>query len=177
MINFIPRLVLLFVTIITCTALLPSVSAKNSTEYKVKAAFIYNFLKFTTWPESAASGSINICVMGDNPFGETLLPLEKKKIKGRAIRVTNISNTSKINNCTVAFVSDSEEDRLDDIIKSVQKKPILTVSDISHFAQEGGVIGFYERDGKIKFAINTANASKSGLVLSAKLLELSKVIE
>jgi YfiR/HmsC-like len=44
-------------------------------EYQVKAAFLFNFTKFVEWPQQAfknASDPMSICVLGSNPFGNSL---------------------------------------------------------------------------------------------------------
>ena len=41
-----------------------------SQEYRVKAAYLYNFVKYVEWPDT--KGPIRICVAGQNPFGTVL---------------------------------------------------------------------------------------------------------
>ena len=46
-----------------------------SEEYQIKAAFLYNFIKFVEWPKDRFSGDkdpIVIGVVGKDPFGEVL---------------------------------------------------------------------------------------------------------
>ena len=48
----------------------------DSSEYLIKAGFIYNFAKFVEWPLEAFKDSndrISICVLGKNPFGTSLV--------------------------------------------------------------------------------------------------------
>src|SRR5690606_415551 len=48
--------------------------AADNKEYLVKAAFIYNFVKFVEWPGEkniSKQSNINICVMGNSPMIET----------------------------------------------------------------------------------------------------------
>src|SRR4051812_7403633 len=43
-------------------------------EYRVKAAFILNFVRYVEWPEdSLGPGPLTICVAGHNPFGNALV--------------------------------------------------------------------------------------------------------
>ena len=44
-------------------------------EYRVKAAYLYNFVKYVEWPGKGRS-SILICIAGQNPFGDELTQLE-----------------------------------------------------------------------------------------------------
>ena len=80
--------------------------------------------------------------------------------------------------CSVLFVSASEENRLPSILATAQQFSILTVSDIPHFAERGGVIGLMLQQGKIRFEVNRDAAEKSRLSLSSELLKVAtKVIE
>ncbi|HOK66788.1 MAG TPA: YfiR family protein [Anaerohalosphaeraceae bacterium] len=68
-------------------------------EYQVKAAFIYNFMKFTDWPpekmENGGAGDsspppMQIGIVGENPFGKAFEPLMDKKIKERPLKLVFI---------------------------------------------------------------------------------------
>ena len=53
----------------------PLFSQNVSRENQLKAAFLYNFSQFVTWPDDAFSNSsspIAIGVLGENPFGPVL---------------------------------------------------------------------------------------------------------
>jgi hypothetical protein len=65
-------------------------------EYQVKAAFIYNFIKFVDWPkevgrepEQNGAGDntepITVGIIGRNPFGKTLDAITKKNIRNRKV--------------------------------------------------------------------------------------------
>ena len=46
-----------------------------SSEYRIKAVFLFNFVQFVEWPPDAFASStapIVICVVGADPFGEAL---------------------------------------------------------------------------------------------------------
>lgn len=68
------------------------------TEYRIKAAFIFNFMKFTEWPrekEPKADAnavapealSMKIGILGKNPFGKSFLPIQEKTIREHPIEV------------------------------------------------------------------------------------------
>lgn len=61
-----------------------------SKEEQVKAAYIFNFATFTTWPESAFSSSespVVIGIVGDDPFGIFLDEIVSGEKKDRVIRL------------------------------------------------------------------------------------------
>jgi dihydroxyacid dehydratase/phosphogluconate dehydratase len=55
---------------------------------------------------------------------------------------------------------------------------LLTVSDIPHFAERGGVIGLVSQEDRIRFEVNRSTAEESHLLLSSELLKVAvRVIE
>lgn len=146
-----------------------------SKEYKVKAAFLYNFLKFIEWPQDQAETPLTICILGENPFDDALLPLQKKQLHGRQLRVKQIKRSEPYDSlCQALFISPSEENYMLEILKKVAQKPILTISDIRNFILEGGGIGFYQEGGRVRFEINANAITEKKLIVSSKLLELAK---
>ena len=53
------------------------VSAQDVTEPALKAAFIYNFAKFTEWPAAPAQEPFVLCVLGDAAVGDALVQAVK----------------------------------------------------------------------------------------------------
>jgi hypothetical protein len=153
----------------------------NPTESQVKAAYLYNFGKFVRWPgdQAGKADSLEICVLGKDPFGPILdSTVEGDKIDGRKITVRRLSKFQELASCSILFVGASEEARLGPILSAAQRQGLLTVSDIPHFAEHGGVIGFVIQENKIRFEVNRGAAERSNLVLSSELLKVaSRVIE
>ncbi len=56
---------------------IPTLShANNISEYRIKAAFIYNFARFTQWPDD--TDELKICIYGDDPFGSSNSPQQNR---------------------------------------------------------------------------------------------------
>jgi hypothetical protein len=71
-------------------ALLGTVAtAQDVTEPALKATFIYNFAKFTTWPDALpTSEPWVICVLGDTAVGDALTrAVEGRALAGHAMKV------------------------------------------------------------------------------------------
>ena len=155
--------------------------SSGPTESQVKAAYLYNFGKFVGWQadRAAIADSFEICVLGKDPFGAVLdATVSGESIGGRKITIERASETEQATGCSVLFVSSSEESRLTPILAAAQKMSLLTVSDIPHFAERGGIIGLVSQQGKIRFEVNRGAAGRSHLVLSSELLKVAtKVIE
>lgn len=169
-----------FITAVIAACMLPlgatvSRAAENELEYKVKAAFLLNFAKFVTWPETAnAPTSFSLCVVGEDPFGAALNGVEEKQIGGQNVRLRRgLAIGDGLAQCRLLFVGSSERANVQRILQVVAGKPVVTVGDIEGFARAGGMFEFKDLGGRLSFVINNAKAKESGLRISASLLSLA----
>ena len=148
-------------------------------EYRVKAAFLYNFAKFVEWPVGSfknAEDPIIICVLG-NPFGDRLEnTVNGKEIDGRRLIVRQISDISEAAGCHILFVATGKK-RVTDLLGSVKASPVLTIGESGNFAEAGGVIGFKLESGKVRLQINIYAAERAHLRVSSKLLGLAEIVK
>jgi hypothetical protein len=151
----------------------------SGTDYKLKAAYLYQFTKFTEWPTSFfkdKNSPIQICILGRNPFGSMLDSFSSKASQDRILSVINVSSLDEVSNCHVVFISKSEEKRLPQILQRIEFSPVLTVSDMDGFAQRGGMIGFVPTKRKIKLEINVDASILAGAKISSKLLKVATLV-
>jgi hypothetical protein len=149
-------------------------------EYEVKAAFLYNFAKFVEWPEVSGAGGAPefvIGILGQDPFGSDIAVIEGKSVNGKILKIVRSDSLAELNNCQVLFISGPVENRLDDILKKLGSRPILTVGDTHGFAHAGIMINLFKKDNKIRFEINPTAAEKTGLRISSHLLRLARIID
>ena len=148
-------------------------------EYAVKAAYLYNFAKFVEWPPGAFSKNdapLVICIAGDNPFGDTLTVISNKTVDNHPVEVRNTSVMASFDRCHIIFISRAEQGRFKTVLAKLARLPILTVSDISGFAQFGGMIELFEAEQRIRFNININAARQANLRLSSQLLKLATIV-
>ncbi|MGZ5050708.1 MAG: YfiR family protein [Methylobacter sp.] len=146
-------------------------------EYKVKAGYLYNFTKFISWPEDN-SETFNLCIIGDDPFGDLIDSIEQRSAFGRPIKLFRFSVLSREQRCHILFVAIDIRDN--SLLKSMLATPdvsTLTVGESAEFAAQGGMIGFINREGKIKLQINQKMLQLSNLKISAKLLEVAELVD
>ena len=173
----VPGIVLvLFTASIAASAELPRPS-----EYELKAAFLFNFIKFTDWPADELAKSDDrfiIGVVGKDPFGAILDKIiEGETVHNRAIVARRFSRMDEAaTNSHVLFISSSEDTNLPAILKILDQRSVLTVSDIDNFAQRGGIISLKKENNKIVFDINLETAKRVGITMNAQLLKLAKIV-
>lgn len=174
------RMGLLQIAGVICALLAsPNVRAQQPTtsEYEVKATYLYNFARFTEWPAKGADAKDNsfaVCVLGHDPFGSILdTILAGEAIHGKHMVHKRISTVQDAGNCRIVFISSSEESRLKETLGVLEKMSALTVSDIHDFSVRGGMIQFVLDQNKVRFEVNLETAGKAGLVLSSELLKVA----
>lgn len=144
-------------------------------EYEIKAAFIYNFIGFTEWPEKTGA-NLNICTLGESPLNIAFDALEKKSAKGVIIRVHRLRIEDSLKDCQVIFLGELDRMSFIKIMNSLKSMPILTVTDSAGLVEEGVMIELGIEERRIVFKINVESAKKSRLMISSKLLRLAKVV-
>lgn len=143
----------------------------------VKAAFLYNFTKFVTWPGElsiASRSSINICVIGNNTLGDATAVFKEGSTATLTINAKILSSSPTTpGECHIAFLTTSQPRAL---AKQLQAASILTVSDAESFAENGGMIGFVEENNKIRLVVNKLAVEQAGLKIDAQLLEIARKV-
>jgi hypothetical protein len=164
-----------------CLVSTPSFYAQTTrpTEYQVKAAYLFNFGKFVTWPQARqGSGTFSVCVLGQDPFGGALeATVRDETIDGLPLTAQHITRPEAAANCRIVFVSSSDRSHLATILDVLNHFPVLTVSDMPEFCSHGGMIEFVLEGDRIRFAVNLVAAERARLKMSSDLLKVaSRVI-
>jgi len=161
-------------TLLACIPAPSGIAGQTSTEYRIKAAFLYNFTSFVTWPEDPAGASgFTLCVLGDDPFGNLLDKLAGKSVNGAQLVIRRLDDLVLLEECRLVFFSETASDQIDDALARLHELAVLTVSDIHGFTDRGGIIEFRIIANKVRFDINLGAAESAGLGISSKLLSLA----
>ncbi len=152
-----------------------------SAEYKFKALYLYNFTKFIKWNEDDKSKNVfKIAIIGPDPFGTILENSYKgKKINNLPISISRFISMDKLKKTNVYFISkEIVKDDILEILTFAKNNDIVTVSDYPDFIELGGVIGFVNIKGKVKFEINSKESKAIDKSISSRILRLAtKVIK
>ena len=150
-------------------------------EGQAKASLLFNFAKFTTWPESAfhsKSEPLIIAIIGTNPFGDALKQFEGKRIKGRQIKIEHFSNPKEYTKSHILFCKITSRAELRSLIRNLklEENHVLTVGDYSGFARAGGIIGLKFRGNRLALEYNSAAAKRANIYLSEQLVNLAEPV-
>jgi hypothetical protein len=172
-------------------------------EYKVKAAFILNFIKFVDGgrfgpvdiagakPSAAEpNGPITVGVLGKSPSPSAFAELAGKQVRDRSVVVQSFKGFEElkdkdgripeqhpdikaIRKCHVLFICPSEKPHLAKILQDLRKDNILMVADVPGFLETGGIVNFVIVENKVRFEINLAAAARAKLQIRSSLLRLA----
>jgi hypothetical protein len=163
-----------------------------SEERQIKAAFLYNFIKFVGWPKdrfSSDKAPIVIGVVGKDPFGEILDQVSRKPLKDRPLVIKRFASVpsedadpvhpqlDQIRQCHVLFICPSEKKVSKRLMAAVEEVALLTVGDDPGFLEEGGMINFLVEERKVRFEIGLVKARSAKLDISSQLLRLAKRVD
>lgn len=148
-------------------------------EQEIKAGLLYNFLKYTQWPDDhsqAATGDVVVCLFGGDPFDGHLQPMAGRTVNQHAIKIRNVKGADDLTSCSLVFVHANQKADWPQLQKSLAGKDVLTVSDFDGFAASGGMIEFIRADNRIGIKINVDAVKAAHLAVDDRLLKLASAV-
>ncbi len=152
--------------------LLTPARADELPEYRLKAAFLFNFAAFTDWPAETGP-TLNLCLFGGDPFGAELDALQGKKVGERTINLSRRVNLEGLKSCQVVFVAAAAQDSLPRVLEALRTQPTLTVADSPGALQRGVGLNMHLSQGRVSFEANVKAVKAVRLGFSSRLLRLA----
>lgn len=151
-------------------------------EQKVKAAYLYKFTHYVTWPESAFENPKSPFVIGilkQDPHGDLLDRIAaSRKAQGRRIVVKRFDKVNDISNCHLVFLfADNNGNACKVAIANTKEQEVLLIGDSAVPPEKGFPIRFFhDADGTIGLQINVDAMKQRSLKADAKLLNISTIV-
>lgn len=161
-----------FVLLLLSLGALSTAWSQDLPEYRLKAAFLYNFAAFTDWPADGGN-NLQVCVYGADPFGEELDAINGKSIGARTLVVQRKTSAESLRTCQILFVPPASIAQLPRLLEAIRGLPVLTVADTPGAMQKGVMLNMLLQQGRISFEANLGAARAARLALSSKLLRLA----
>lgn len=167
----------LLVTSLACSLSISTTTFANNTspEYAVKAAYIFNILRFVESADNSLFNNVDeikVCLLGENKFGQYISPIEKKHINDKPLRIVSKKLIRKTKNCQLVFIGNTNSYPPEEILKILGNKKIIVVGDDVNFVKRGGMFAFYIKNKKVRLGLNNNTLNLSGLKVSSLLLEV-----
>ena len=153
---------------------------QSPTEFQVKAAYLFNFLKFVEWPDDPGGdphAKWVIGFVGDTPIGDELTRLAVgKNVLGRDLLVKKFQEADNLRGCNILFISESEKKRLPSILAALRGSSVLTVADMDSFIGSGGMVQLLVEGARVRVTIDVGATGRARLRVSSKLLALAQAV-
>jgi hypothetical protein len=150
----------------------PPAFAGDLPEYRLKAAFLFNFAVFTEWPTETPA-TLSLCIVGKDPFGEEIDALQGKAVGERHIAVRKGVAPDAVASCQIVFITDSAHGALAGVLQGLHGLSVLTVADSPGAAAQGVALNMSVVNSRVSFEANLEAARAARLNLSSKLLRLA----
>ncbi|MDM8526204.1 YfiR family protein [Desulfococcaceae bacterium HSG8] len=169
---------------------------RTGKEDRVKAAFVFNFLKFSEWPPGTfedCESPITLCIASDNLFseivssfglklegigkGKAFYALRNKTVGGRKVNVKECNNIKDTEGCHAIFIYSDDREFVQKILEAVENRNVLTIGEIEGFNRMGGIIDFVMEGNALRYQVNWCVAKQCGLMLRSQLLKSARKVE
>lgn len=162
-------------------ALPATVLGKSFEEYNVKAVFLLNLLHFVNWPATTGETpkEFTISILGNDPFGAVLDDAVRgERVNGRSIVIRRFDRFEDFleRPGEVVFVSSPFLDGWRERKQALSGRPVLSVADRPQFAHQGGMVNLLKTNKRIVLEINRSELEQAGISVSAKLLQLARLV-
>jgi hypothetical protein len=155
-----------------CLLVLAGAAGSQSTgEQSLKVAFVFNFIKFTQWPQSRES--LLFCTQGAQPLDWQFAQFKGQSVNGRTLDVRHNVPSGEWHSCDVLFLSKADAPVADSVQRILGNAPTLTIADLPDYVQNGGMIALRVEGSRLRFDVNLAAVQRAGLVLSGQMVKLA----
>ncbi|GAA0890354.1 hypothetical protein GCM10009122_00320 [Fulvivirga kasyanovii] len=145
--------------------------AQESSYSDLQAIYIYNFAKYTSWPQEF--NTFTIAVYDDAAMHKVISQkLVDKTIKGKPIEVKLIYSVTKEDFFHLIYLNRHHSKSLAEVIQNCQQQNTLIVTENDQI-KKGAMISFVVIGNKLRFKVNQEALEDKDLIASQGLLSLA----
>lgn len=149
-------------------------------EYQIKAAFIFNFMKFIEWDKSSShmqNDSINLVLLGKPSRKKYFDILTGRNIDGKKITVTEVRSYEEIpHDCDILYILEFDVADPDNHADELTGLSALTIADKPWSPRHFHIIFSIEQS-KVRFSINNRLAKAAKIRIDSRLLNLAQSVD
>lgn len=158
----------------TLCAGMPALAAEPAAEHAVRAALVFNFIRFTEWPGNAfPEGKLVLCLASSDPEQrQALQTLAARRVRDVQIVVEPYRDGL---HCDLLYVD--ARSRWNGLPTQTRGNHALTIGGYAGFLDDGGMIEIELLPKGPRFDINLREVRRIGLRIHPQLLRLARRIE
>jgi len=149
-------------------------------EAKIKAAYLYQFIRYVQWPDATADPSTPIVIgtVGGAAVDHYVALIARNRRAGnRELMHLQVTTAEQARRCNILFVPESTDpESASAIIQNLREDPVLLVGETRQFVESGGVIAFSVVDNNVRLQLSMKSAAERNLKISSQLAKLAQLI-
>lgn len=153
--------------------------APNPMPEQVRAAYVLNFTRYTTWPASAiseGSAPLVVCALGPGA-SDVARQLQSRAAGNHPLELRALQHPDQVSGCHALYLGPTERAQQSSLLARLRNQAILTIGESPSFLADGGMINLVLVDGNLHFEVNLAATAGAGMQLNPRMLALAdKVI-
>lgn len=155
-----------------------STAAPSSEIQALTVAFLYNFMKLSEWPAKTIPGELALCAVQAGDYTLNLDSLAGKDIQNNKLTIRHLLPGDSLEGCQLLYIPENEKPiRMREWLKTLGKQPILSVSGIPGFLEEGGMVELVSDGKHLQFEVNLIPVEQAGIKLSSKMLQIAREVQ
>lgn len=144
--------------------------------YKIKAAFILDFVRHVQWPREIGPVA-RLCTVGADPFGEAWGEIADQRVQGRPLQIERNVAPERLADCMIVSIGNLSEDEAAKLSKAVNGSPVLTVADDATPAHVDAILRLKSIDNRLHFDLDMPEARRRGLLIAVQIRELADSVD
>jgi len=152
----------------------------DHSEYRVKAAFLLQFLNYVDWPPhsfESTDAPIVLGVAGSDAVERDIAALAGERRSGaRAVVIRKVRLGGSLVGLHALFISHDYGERMAAAVAATGEQPLLTVTESARGFDLGGAINFVVIENRVRFDVALRNAELHRLKISSRLLAVARQV-
>ena len=148
-------------------------------EPQIKAAYVYKFCFYVTWPKGVFptnKSPLVIGTVGNDPVNQYLRVIARRRTFGpRKIVCKDVRSIDDAKACHVVFFSDSVKPNVRrEVVGKLRQTPLLLIGESSDFINSGGMISFFVTNNRVRFRLSLKRSAAAKLKVSSNLAKIAR---
>lgn len=151
-----------------------SLNAADDKAFQVKAAYLFQFFRYTDWPDIAKANTIGI--VSEQNLNAYFVTIEGKLFNEQEITIHAITSMKDaLNCCNMVYFAPNTEEQLQQWSNKLPNG-VVTVADESLLNGNLSMIQLNKKGTKLKFIVNAFNTKAKKVDLSSRLLRVATMV-
>jgi len=163
-----------------CARAATAQSSATPSQAEIRAAFVFNFVKFTEWPTQAypdAGSPLTTCFLGADDVRAAFQTISKgKALNGRFLESRAVRSAADMRSCQVLYVESPRSPVVIDALKNARQRDSLAIGTSEDFLACGGMLRLQVENNRMRFDVNVGAIGRTKIKLSSKLLALARSV-